>query len=541
MLHVDADAWDAGRSCNVDQPLGYRRGRASDWEAPVRVQRRAIARGGFAALSLLSGWACQGEIRLPHMLSQHAVLQRERPIHIWGWSSPGEAVRIGFHAQTVLAKANDLGEFSGWLMPERAGGPYTLTVSGSGRDSPVVVGDLLVGDVWFASGQSNMEMPLRGFPGQAVVKDAEHEIATSLQPQIRLLRFEHRASDIPVEDVSAVWSTCEPGTAAEFSAVAYFFGRELAEREHVPIGLIDSTWGGTPIDSWMSLQSIASDASLMPVFSARSHFAAHQAALDNTIAAEKREDAAARAEKRPLPQHPWHPDQRSWTPSLLYNGMIAPATSYTIRGFLWYQGETDSSPERSPLYAKLFPTLIRGWRDSWAEGALPFLYVQISSFDSPAEIWGDVRDAQRRTLSVTNTAMAVSLDVGEEKNVHPPDKQTVAHRLALGARALSYGEAVEWSGPLYRETTADGSSLRVWFDHAGGGLRQSRSITGFEVAGEDGRFVPAEAVVAGESVAVHAAGVAHPRQVRYGWANVSRANLYNQQGLPASTFLADAP
>ena len=410
---------------------------------------------------------------------------------------PGDALTVAFHGQTLHVTANDLGAFSGWLMPERAGGPYTLTVSGGTANPPVSVSDLLVGDVWFASGQSNMEMPLRGFPGQAVVKDADHEIANSAQPQIRLLRFEHRASDLPVEDVSSAWTRCEPATAAEFSAVAYLFGRELAEREHVPIGLIDATWGGTPIDSWMSLDSIASDASLMPVFSARARFAEKETKRASIVDRERREDAAALAQHQKPPQHPWHPDERSWIPGLLYNGMVAPATAYTIRGFLWYQGESDSSPERSPLYAKLFPTMIRDWRQRWGEGALPFLFVQISSFDSPAEIWGAVRDAQRRTLSVTNTAMAVSLDVGAEKNVHPPDKQTVAHRLALGARALSYGEAVEWSGPMYRETTTEGSSARVWFDHAAGGLKPSRDVEGFELAGEDGHFVPAHAAIEG--------------------------------------------
>ncbi len=481
------------------------------------------------------------EIRLPHILSEHAVLQRDKPIHIWGWSGVGELVTVRFHDQMLRLKASDLGMFSGWLAPEKAGGPYSLAISGDTSGFEVRVGDLLVGDVWFASGQSNMEMPLQGFPPGAVVKDAEHEIAGATQPQIRLLRFERTASDVPVVDQSAVWTKCEPGTAAQFSAVAYFFGRELSEKEHVPVGLIDSTWGGTPIDSWMSLDAIASDASLMPVFTARAHFAAHLGELSEIVAREKREDAEAKEKNETPPQHPWHPDQRSWTPSLLYNGMIAPATPYTIRGFLWYQGETDSSVERSPMYGKLLPVMIEDWRAKWSEGALPFLYVQISSFDSPPEMWGAVRDAQRRTLSVANTAMAVSLDVGLEKNVHPPDKQTVAHRLALGARALSYGEPVEWSGPLFRQATADGGDVRVWFDHTGTGLKSGGSITGFELAGEDGHFAPAQATVEDRTVVVRASGVDHPKMVRYGWANVPGANLYNNEGLPASTFAGRIP
>lgn len=485
---------------------------------------------------------CAGaEIRLPHMLSDHAVLQRERPIHIWGWSDPGETVNVAFHEQILRLVTNNLGQFSGWLSPEKAGGPYSLTVTGALPKTAVTITDLLVGDVWFASGQSNMEMPLKGFGGQTVVKDSAHEIAASAHADIHLLRFEHRASDFPWNDISAVWSRCEPTTASDFSAVAYFFGRELAGKEHVPIGLIDSTWGGTPIDSWMSLDSISSDSAFMPVFSARARFAANQAELQRTLNSERRADAVARTHNQPAPQHPWHPDERSWTPSLLYNGMVAPATSYTVRGFLWYQGETDSSHERAPMYTKLLPALIGGWRSKWNEGDLPFLYVQISSFDSPLEVWGAVRDAQRQALSVANTAMAVSLDVGEAKNVHPPDKQTVGHRLALGARKLSYGEALEWSGPVYRQATSDGEAVRLWFDHAEGGLRAKGPALGFELAGEDNRFMQAKASVDGNTVLVEAEGVPHPRSVRYAWSNVTDANLYNAEGLPTSTFTATVP
>ncbi len=489
----------------------------------------------------LSVVAARAEVRLPHLLSDHAVLQRERPIHIWGWSDPGETVSVAFHGQQLRLVANDLGQFSGWLAPEKAGGPYTLTITGSQSPAALTVSDLLVGDVWFASGQSNMEMPLKGFGGQTVVKDSAQEIAASNHADLRLLRFEHRASDDPTDDVAAVWSPCQPATASDFSAVAYFFGRELAQKEHVPIGLIDSTWGGTPIDSWMSLDSIASDASLMPAFATRARFAAKQTDLQRTVDSEKRADADAKQRNQTAPRHPWHPDQRSWTPGLLFNGMIAPATAYTLRGFLWYQGETDSSPERSSLYAKLFPVMIRDWRAKWNEGDLPFLYVQISSFDSPSEIWGAIRDAQRQTLSVADTAMAVSLDVGDAKNVHPPDKQTVGHRLALAARKLSYGEMLEWSGPLFRQATSDGPAVRLWFTHAQGGLRARGAALGFELAGEDGHFVPAEASVEGETVLVSAPGVLHPKSVRYAWSNVTDANLYNADGLPASTFTAIVP
>ncbi len=249
--------------------------------------------------------------------------------------------------------------------------------------------------------------------------------------------------------------------------------------------------------------------------------------------------AAAKAANQPAPKFDWHPNQSSWEPSFLFNGMIAPAVPYTIRGFLWYQGETDSNPalHNPQLYSRLFPTMIRDWRARWNEGDLPFLYVQISNFYSPAEDWGTIRDAQRQTLSVTNTAMAVSIDVGTRDNVHPPDKQTVAARLALGARDLVYGEHVEDTGPLPISVTTSGSdTLRVWFSHADGLHATGNQPHGFELAGPDNQFHPADAAIDGTTVLVHSTAVPHPTRVRYAWASFTDANLFNAAGLPASTF-----
>ena len=481
-------------------------------------------------------------IRLPNMLSDHAVLQRERPIHLWGWATPGAHVSARFHHQTVPAIADALGKWSLWLAPERAGGPYTLTVSGDGPEK--TVSDLLVGDVWFASGQSNMEIPLDGFPGSAVIKNAAEEIASANNPKLRLLLVEKKSSDFPLNDISATWTACTPETARKFSAVAYFFGREIAAKENVPVGLVDSTWGGTPADSWTSMETLGSDPRLLPAFASRARFAALQTDVTARVAAEKAEDAAAKAAGQPAPKHMWHPFETSWSPAGLYNGMIAPFTPMSIRGFLWYQGETNSSPDRAPFYATLFPALIGDWRMHFAQGDLPFLFVQISSFNSPREDWGLVRDAQRRTLSVANTAMAVTLDVGLANNVHPPDKQTVAARLALAARAMIYGEHVAYGSPLFREATAelqpDGSTaLRVWFHNGEGLTYRGAPATGFEVAGADGRFVPAGAKVEKDTVLVAAPGVPHPAFVRYGWMGVVENSLYNAAGLPASTFTSE--
>ena len=491
------------------------------------------------AMMCLVVTTARAEVRLTSVITDHAVLQRDAPIHLWGEASPAEKITIHFHDQSVATTASRLGLWEAWLMPEPAGGPFTLTVHGS---SELSRSDLLVGDVWFASGQSNMEMPLAGFPGQAHITNAAQEIAGADLPQVRLLRMELKSSDSPLTGISAVWQPCTPETAKDFSAVAYFFAREVGKREHIPIGVIDSSWGGTPIDSWVSLDALSADASLMPAFAARAQFADMQTHLEQVESAEKRADAEAASHQLAKPSHPWHPDPSSWIPAGLYNGMVAPFTPYTIKGFLWYQGETDSAPDRADLYAKLLPALIADWRRQWRQGNLPFLFVQISSFESPQQNWGLIRDSQRRSLQVTNTGMAVTLDIGQRDNVHPPDKQTVAARLVLAARALAYGEpTLAFNGPLYRQTTREPGSLRVWFDHAEGLHSGGDGLKGFEVAGADGHFVAASASVQGMSVVVSAPEVVEPVQIRYAWESFTDANLYNGAALPASTFVAEVP
>ena len=480
----------------------------------------------------------RAEVRLPHMLSDHAVLQRRMPVHIWGWAEAEEKVTVSFHDQTQTAVADDLGRWSVFLRPEQAGGPYALMVQGS---NTIRLEDILVGDVWFASGQSNMEFPLNGFPGSAVLKNGPQEIAAATQPQIRLLRFAHKASEYELRDQDASWTLCTPETAAEFSAVAYFFGRDLVKQEHVPIGLIDSTWGGTPVAAWLSLDGLSGDAGLMPQFAERVAMVENQSEVPAMLDAEKRDDARARAAGQALPKHPWHPNPGSWGPTALFNGMVAPATDFTIKGVIWYQGETDSSAGRAPLYERTFPAMITDWRTRWSEGNFPFLFVQLSSYTStPDETWGAVREAQRRTLKLANTGMAVSLDVGQADNVHPPDKQTVGSRLALAARAVAYGEAVEFSGPLFLSAATEGSSLRVNFTHGQGLVGRGGALEGFEVAGEDRRFHPATARVDGETVVVSAGDVSRPMYVRYAWANAPMtANLYNGAGLAAAAFTSE--
>lgn len=491
------------------------------------------------ALALLVS-AAQAEVRLPKILTNHAVLQRDRPIHIWGWAEPGEKVSVSLNGVSAAAQADRLGRWSVDLPPQAAGGPFQLAVAGTNR---ILLDDILIGDVWFASGQSNMEMPLNGFPGSAVVKDAAAEISQASHPNLRLLLVSHKAAPFPLEDFEGPdqWTVCTPETAAKFSAVAYFFGRDIAAEQHVPIGLIDSSWGGTPGEAWVSMDSLSADASLMPVFAAWAKMANEETGVPAMKAAEKREDNAARAANRTPPEHPWHPDAASFDPSWLFNGMVAPAIGFGIKGVIWYQGETNSAPERAPIYERVFSTLIADWRMHWRQGDFPFLYVQISSFDAgPHEFWPIVREAQRRTLALANTAMAVTIDIGDPGNVHPSDKQTVGARLALAARAVAYREDVPYSGPLFQQTAAEDHSLRVWFNHTANGLvARSNPLEGFEVAGPDHRFVPAEARIDGAAVLVASPQVENPKYVRYGWRNVPAVNLYNSAGLPASPFTSE--
>lgn len=488
-------------------------------------------------LAFTSSDACS-EVTLPKILSSHMVLQRGRPIHLWGWADPGEQVKATLRDTSASTTADKFGNWSLYLPAEKAGGPYTVTIAGT---NTIVLSDVLVGDVWFASGQSNMQLPLMGFPGSAVVNNADEEIHNATNPNLRLLLVPTIAKPYLQQDQGAAWTLCTPETARTFSAAAYFFGRDIAAREHVPVGLIDSSYGGTPISAWISMKALGANASLTPVFAQWAHFSADHEELPRIVAAEKRELAAAKAAGRPAPEFPWHPNYDSWYPSWLYNAMVAPAIKFPIKGVIWYQGASDSRLDYAAMYEREFPALIDDWRSQWQEGSFPFLFVQIANFTStPQEDWAVVREAQRRTLKVANTAMAVTIDIGNPTNVHPADKQDVGHRLALAARALAYGEQVEYSGPLYRQTTTDGSDLRVWFDHAASGLvAKGGPLTGFEIAGQDHKFVSAIARIDGQSVAVSSPQVEKPEFVRYGWANSPTVNLYNGAGLPASPFTSE--
>jgi sialate O-acetylesterase len=477
------------------------------------------------------------DVRLPAVFADHMVIQRNEPVHVWGDASAGESVTVEFRGAQQTTAADSYGCWSVQLAPGEAGGPFILTVRGT---NTITIQDVLVGDVWIASGQSNMGFALRE------AENAQQEIAGANLPEVRLMNVNQRYADYPQGDLPVVmpWSVSTPGSSADFSAVAFFFARELAQREHVPIGVIESAWGGTPAEAWTSMAALSRDASLMPVFSA---WAAMAAAEPQTvrIEAKERKDAeknAGTTNDENL-QLPWHPVFDSWAPAELYNGMIAPLTHFPIRGVIWYQGESNTDSLRSPVYARLFQTMIQDWRSAWSEGNFPFLFVQIANFRPGSQDgWPQVREAQREALSLVNTAMAVTIDIGDPDNIHPTDKQDVGYRLALAARAIAYGESVEYSGPIYRSMSREGNSLRLYFDHVDGGLTvKGENLKGFELAGPDGNFVPAVASIEGTTVVLSSLTVEVPAQARYGWASDPVCSLFNKVGLPASPFRTTWP
>jgi len=489
---------------------------------------------------LLSATVVSGQITLPRILSDHMVIQRDLPVHVWGVAAPGEEVTVAFRGETRSTKAGQLGRWSVYLNPGAAGGPFQLTVNGApvgaagntAVKQTIVVDDVLVGDVWLASGQSNMEFAMHE------AATAAHDLPRAANPRLRLLVVKLTTSDYARDDIDTDgWAASSPETAHDFSAVAWYFAREIEEREHVPVGVIDSTWGGTWAESWTRLTALGEDAALNPLVGLRGQMVDTQA--DSVLAdkVEEQERQEAKAQGKPEPQFPWHGGFARFGLGVIWNAMIAPLTPFPIRGVIWYQGESNSDLQRVHLYDRLMRTLIGDWRRQWGIGDFPFLYVQLANFViGPENDWPTLREQQLETLGLRNTAMAVTIDIGDPNDIHPTDKLDVGLRLARAARALSYGEAIEYSGPLYRQATPEGASIRVWFDHAKGLTAKGGALTGFEVADADGKFVPAAAIIDGSTVLVTSRAAASPVFVRYGWADNPQCNLYNSDGLPASPF-----
>lgn len=621
----------------------------------------------------------RGDVVPAPLFRDHAVLQQGMPIPVWGTADEGEAVTVTLGSQTVSTVARD-GKWSVRLPALPAGGPHTLTIAGKNR---LELSDVLIGEVWVCGGQSNMERQLGLRQWQLPIKNWEAEVASADFPQIRHFGVDQRMALDPQTRVGGEWLVCSPETAPQFTAVGFFFGRALHLARGTPIGLIHSSWGGTPAESWTSPEGIKNipefsevsarldrirkdpaaakaqfeqtlsrwfeandpgsaadapwsapaldtaawplmrlptkveDAGLpdfdgvvwfrreldLPAAWADQDAELHLGAIDdidttwvnghrvgtnnvwdvsrvyrlpagtlkpgrNVIAVRvldtgggggiwggepmrlARPDAPADSLplhgewryqvsvfSRKAPPPPLDPSISPGTPTVLHNGMIAPLQPYAIRGAIWYQGEANSGqPE---LYRRLLPNLVADWRRAWGQGDFPFLYVQIAPHkDMPPEI----REAQRLSLkTIRNSAMAVTIDVGDADDIHPTDKKPVGERLALAARALAYGESIEYSGPSFESLLVRGSRAVLGFGHVGGGLvAKDGELKGFTLAGADGVFHPARATIVGDTVELVADAVPSPRAVRYGWSNVAEGNLFNRDGLPASPFATDS-
>jgi sialate O-acetylesterase len=489
----------------------------------------------LAALGFFLALAARAEVSLPSVLGSHMVVQRGLPVHVWGKAAAGEGVSVTFRGETRSTATDSIGMWSLYLKAGEAGGPYDLTIQGA---NAINLTDILVGDVWVASGQSNMEFGMKN------VMNSATELAAANRPRIRLFHVKNKVADYPLADLEAwPWEAATPESVKDFSAVAYFFARDLQDRLDVPIGLIDSSWGGTPADSWTSLRALSADASLMPVFAQwalmTDDLAVARIRREQELEKWRRASEEAKAKGVAGPGFPWRSnDSHEWSPAGLYNAMIAPLTPFPIRGAIWYQGESNASRERAPLYCRLFEAMIEDWRRAWGVGDFPFLFVQLANFKTgPDSHWPDLREAQRQTLELRNTGMAVTIDIGNPTDIHPKNKQEVGRRLALAARAIAFGEQIEYSGPVFLEAIPEDSALRVSFTHAGSGLAaHGDALKGFEVAGADGKYVPADARIDGSAVLVSAPSVDKPVSVRYGWSDDPQCNLYNGDGLPASPF-----
>lgn len=500
------------------------------------------------ALALVWGVAfavgVAADVRLPSIIGSTMVLQRGEPVPIWGWAEPGESVTVMIAEQTCGTQADDAGRWRIMLAPISGKGPFETRVSGR---NTIVLTNILVGEVWICSGQSNMGMSL------GACSNAASEIAKAVFPEIRLFTVKHTVAREPREDCEGSWQSCSPESASRFSGVGYFFGRELHRELDVPVGLIDSSWGGTPAEAW-TRAALLRELGYGYLFDNVERWAkgwnaeSQEQRYQEKLAGWKNEADAAKADNKRLPRRPRrpiHPHRRTNQPGVLFNGMIQPLIPYRIRGAIWYQGEANAG--RAYKYRTLFPAMIQDWRRAWGQGSFPFLAVQLASYTRPSSqpgesVWAELREAQLEALRLPNTAVAIAIDIGDAIDIHPKNKQDVGKRLALAARHDVYGHEIVGSGPLYDSMTVEAGSIRIRFRETGSGLcaRGGESLKRFAIAGKDRKFVWAGASIEGNTVLVSSAAILNPVAVRYAWAhNPEGCNLYNNEGLPASPFRTD--
>lgn len=498
---------------------------------------RLVAGGTVLAMTL----PLIAAVRLPAVISDHMVLQADQRVPIWGWARPHEKIAVDLDGQKLITVADSQGKWRVRLEPLRAGQHLTLTVEGVNK---VVVRDVLIGEVWLGGGQSNMGLHV----SEANRFDAEKAAADF--PEIRMFTVELKSSAVPLDDCAGRWEVCSSTTVGNFSAALYFFGRELHQRLKTPVGLIHSSWGGTPIHPWISLPVLKKYPGYTNLVERKKKeieaWPARKAKLDEQL--KNWETAAAKVEAlhQPAPPKPWNPgppDSGKYMPGQLYNAMICPLIPYGIRGAIWYQGEANAGggSEGAADYADLCSRLISSWRSDWGRGDFPFIFTQLPGWNNDGDAsrvsWAYFREGQAKVLALTNTGMAVTIDIGEKDNIHPKNKQDVGHRLALVALANTYRQNVICSGPQFAKVESAVTEIKIHFLHAEGGLTARGSeLKGFVVAGSDKKWHTATARIVGDVVIASCQEVPQPVAVRYAWANNPDGNLFNAAGLPAAPF-----
>ena len=487
--------------------------------------------------ALLISNLVSAQLRLPAIISDNMILQQNAKVALWGWGQPGEKVIIvnDWNNKTVTTIADASGKWLTYVTTTKAGGPYRLTFKSS---NTIEVKNILFGEVWLSSGQSNMEFFVGKIANSSytgvvnyseVIKDANH-------PGIRLIDVPNKVADEPLADFKGEWKLCNSKTIDTFSAVAYFFAREINKATGFPVGIINSTWGGTPAESWTKKEVLQADADLDPILvryqKALDAFPSESEKYKATLAAWRSDSSKT---KGAAPRGPMGPNSNR-SPAKLYNGMIVPIEPYTIKGVIWYQGE--SNADRAFQYRKLFPAMINNWRSDWSNPKLPFYFVQISPHRSQNP---EIRDAQLYVYRhLPYTGIAVTTDNGDSLNIHPRNKELVGKRLSLWALHNEYGQKnLVVSGPLYKSMKVEGNMIRISFDFDKGLVAKDGDLKEFTIAGEDEKFVPANARIEGNTVVVRSDEVNHPKAVRFAWSNVPHPNLYNGAGLPASPFRTD--
>ncbi len=488
---------------------------------------------------LISLGAMAAELKVAAVFADHMVLQRDKAVPVWGWADPGASVTVEFAGQKKTATADASGKWFVKLDPlDACADPREMKIG------TIVIHDVLVGEVWLGSGQSNMAMTVNR------AKDSEQEKAAAALPLVRMFKEESSAAATAQADSRGKWAVCTPESVGGFSATLFFFGRELQRELKIPVGLINSSVGGTPIESWIAPEAQAQSPELKDFFATQTKAAASvdEAALKATyekqLARWKTLAAKAKQEGKAAPRKPKDPvdtRKRKGNVGGLFNGKIAPLIPYGLRGAIWYQGEANSHPGKGPFYQYQLPLLVSDWRARWGE-EFPFAWVQLPNFArGSGGGWPLVREAMLKTLRLPKTGMAITIDIGEENNIHPVNKQEVGRRLSLWALGTVYGQKVPAiSGPLPAGHDIRGNEVTVTFKQTAGGLvAKDGALKGFAVAGADKQWKPAQVKIAGDKVIVSCAEVAKPVAVRYAWAANPVCNLFNGAGLPASPFRTD--